>query len=86
MHKVELYEQLVATAERLGYQIRHEYLGGVGGGSCEVAGKKCIFIDLALNSTEQLDQLVEALQEDPAIYTLSLSNEVAHVVHDRKAA
>jgi hypothetical protein len=51
-----------------------------------LAGKKSIFIDLALNSAEQLDQLVEALQEDPAVYTLSLSDEVARVVNDRKAA
>ena len=86
MHTVELFEQLVQTAERLGHQIRQEYLGGVGGGSCELAGKKSIFIDLTLNSSEQLDQLVEALQEDPAIYTLSLSDELARVVHDRKAA
>jgi hypothetical protein len=86
MHKVELFEQLVRTAQRLGYQVRHEYLGGVGGGSCELAGKKAIFIDLALNSAEQLDQLIEALQEDPAIYALSLSDEVARVVNDRRAA
>lgn len=86
MHTVELFEQLIQTATRLGYQIRQEYLGGVGGGSCELAGKKSIFIDLALNSSEQLDQLVEALQEDPAVYTLSLSDEVARVVNDRKAA
>jgi len=86
MHTVELFEQLVDTAERIGYQIRHEYLGGVGGGSCELVGKKWIFIDLALNSAEQLDQLVEALQEDPAVYTISLPDEVARVVHERKAA
>jgi hypothetical protein len=86
MHTVELFEQLVQTAQRLGYQVRQEYLGGIGGGQCEVAGKKSIFIDLALNSAEQLDQLIEALQEDPAIYTLSLSEEVVRVVHDRKAA
>jgi hypothetical protein len=86
MHTVELFEELIQTAERLGYQIRQEYLGGIGGGNCELAGKKSIFIDLALNSAEQLDQLVEALQEDPAIYTLPLSDEVARVVQDRKAA
>jgi len=86
MHTVELFEKLVQTAQLMGYQIRHEYLGGVGGGRCEVAGKKSIFIDLALNSAEQLDQLVEALQEDPAIYTLANSNEVARMVIGRKAA
>ena len=32
MHTVELFEHLVDVARQLGYQIRHEYLGGVGGG------------------------------------------------------
>ncbi len=84
MHTVEMFEQLVQVAEHLGYQVRHEYLGGVGGGRCEVGGKKCIFVDLALNSDEQLEQIVEALQEDPAIYTASLPEAVLHVL--RRAA
>ena len=80
MHTVELFEHLQDVGRQLGYQIRHEYLGGVGGGRCEVAGKRWIFIDLALNSSEQLDQLVEALQEDPAIHTLSLPNRIAQLM------
>jgi hypothetical protein len=86
MHTVELFEQLVRISERLGYLVRHEYLGGVGGGQCEVSGKKCIFIDLALTAAEQLDQIVEALQEDPAIHSLALPDEIAQLVGDRKAA
>jgi len=84
MHTVEMFEHLVRVAEHLGYQVRHEFLGGVGGGRCEVGGKKCIFIDLALNSDEQLDQVVEALQEDPAIYTASMPEAVMRLV--RQAA
>ena len=80
MHTVELFEQLVGVARQLGYQVRHEYLGGVGGGRCEVAGKRWIFVDLALGATEQLDQLVEALQEDPAIHTVSLSDPVVKLM------
>ena len=80
MHTVELFEHLQDVGRQLGYQIRHEYLGGVGGGRCEVAGKRWIFIDLAINSSEQLDQLVEALQEDPAIHTLSLPNRIAQLM------
>ena len=80
MHTVELFEHLVDVARHLGYQIRHEYLGGVGGGRCEVGGKKWIFVDLALNSSEQLDQLVEAIQEDPAIHTLRLPERIARLM------
>jgi hypothetical protein len=80
MHTVELFEHLQDVGRQLGYQLRHEYLGGVGGGRCEVAGKRWIFIDLALNSSEQLDQLVEALREDPAIHTLSLPTGIAQLM------
>jgi hypothetical protein len=80
MHTIELFEHLAAVAQRLGYEIRHEYLGGVGGGRCEVGGKKWIFIDLALNSDEQLDQIVEAIQEDPAIFTVSLPEGVSQLL------
>ena len=80
MHTVDLFEHLVGVARQLGYQIRHEYLGGVGGGRCEVAGKRWIFVDLALSSTEQLDQLVEAIQEDPAIHTLSLPDQITQLM------
>ena len=59
MHTVEMIEQLVGVAEQLGYEVRHEYLGGTGGGACEFSGRKWIFVDLALNSVEQLDQLTE---------------------------
>ena len=68
MHTIELLEQACAYAERLGYGIRQEILGGCGGGACEVAGKKWIFIDLSLTPHEQLDQLAEALRSDPAIH------------------
>lgn len=63
MHTVERFEKAVRLAKQLGYVVRHEYLGGSGGGICEFAGQKWIFIDLALTSAEQLDQLLNALQE-----------------------
>ncbi len=80
MHTVELFERLVDVARQLGYEIRHEYLGGVGGGRCEVAGRKWIFVDLAVSAAEQLDQLVEALQEDPAIHSVSLPDRIAQLM------
>jgi hypothetical protein len=66
MHSVELLEQAIAEAERLGYGVRHEWLGGNGGGACEFAGRKWIFIDLALSVMEQLDQVTEALRDEPS--------------------
>lgn len=65
MHRVERLEQLLAQAAQCGYVIRQEWLAGRGGGVCEIAGRKHLFIDLAQNITEQLAQVAEALQAEP---------------------
>jgi hypothetical protein len=64
MRTVELLERAIGVAQQLGYSIRHEYLAGAGGGCCEFAGRKWLFIDLALSTEEQLEQVVQALQGD----------------------
>ena len=65
MHTVETMERLKDLADEAGYTVRHEWLGGVAGGACEFAGRKWIFVDLSLSVVEQLEQLAEALQDDP---------------------
>ncbi len=65
MHRVERLEQLLEQAAVRGYVVRHEWLEGRGGGVCEIAGRKHLFIDLAQNITEQLAQVAEALQSEP---------------------
>ena len=67
MHTVELLEDALGTAERLGYRTRQEWLGGTGGGACEFAGQRWIFVDLALTAIEQLEQVTNALQNVKAI-------------------
>src|SRR5207302_122015 len=61
MHTIEKLERLKDVAERAGYTIRQEWLGGVAGGACQFAGRKWIFIDLSLSVIEQLDQVAAAL-------------------------
>jgi len=86
MHTVEFLEQALSVAEGLGYKIRQEWLGGTGGGACEFAGQKWIFVDLALSAIEQLDQVTDALQNDPAIYTIHLSPPMRNLLDIRKSA
>jgi hypothetical protein len=64
MHRVERLERLLEEAARRGYVVRLEWLGGRGGGACEIAGRKHLFVDLALSTAEQLDQICEALAEN----------------------
>ncbi len=85
MHTVELLEQACGAAERLGYRTRQEWLGGAGGGACEFAGKKWIFIDLAVSVFEQLEQVVTALQQDPGVYLLDLSPPLRQALGIRRA-
>lgn len=85
MHTVERLEQALAAAQKLGYQIRQEWLEG-GGGACEFGGKKWIFVDLALNTTEQFEQVIEALRDDPATATITLPPQLTKRLITRKAA
>ncbi len=86
MHTVDLLARTIEAAEELGYGVRREWLGGVGGGLCEFGGRKWIFIDLALNVVEQLEQVAAALRHDPACSRLPLAPAVAQVVELRRAA
>lgn len=86
MHTVELLEQALEVAEQLGYRVRQEWLGGSGGGACEFAGQKWIFLDLALNTFEQFEQVLQALREDPGIYTIHVPETLHRGLDIRKAA
>ncbi len=86
MHTIELLEQCCEVARQLRYQIRHEWLGGSGGGACEFGGRKWIFIDLALNADEQLIQVTEAIQRDPGLHLCQLNNTLLRHFGIRRVA
>ena len=86
MRTLELLEQALATAETLGYEIRHEWLGGAGGGLCEYGGVRRIFVDLSLPVDEQLDQVINAIKPDPAIYLQPVHRDLAILLELRRAA
>ena len=86
MHTVELLEQALALATRLGYQVRQEWLAESGGGACEYGGRKWLFVDLSLSSTEQLSQVVEALKNDPQLAASNVPRSLAQLLESEKAA
>jgi hypothetical protein len=85
MHTVELLDELLQLAERLGYGVRHEWMGN-GGGVCEFRGRRWLFVDLAQTAWEQLQQVSEALRGDPGVYQLPLSAELSRLFEIRRAA
>ena len=86
MHTIELLEQAVQLANQLGYQVRQEWLGGCGGGACEVGGRKLMFLDSSLNATEQLEQIVDALADDPGVHTVTTSETMQRLLGLKRVA
>jgi hypothetical protein len=86
MHTVELLDQALSVAQRMGYGVRQEWLGGAGGGACEFAGRKWLFVDLSLNVIEQLEQVRKALLADPGIYMVDLSPALRQLLDLRRSA
>ena len=86
MHTVEVLDEALRVSKHLGYGIRHEWLGGSTGGSCEIAGQKWMFVDLALSPLEQLDQVVQSLKFDPQIHSVPLSPPLRDLLNVRKVA
>ncbi len=76
MSTIEKIDRLTAIAEQLGYQVRYDYFGGTGGGTCEIGAKKILFMDLALTSAEQLERLEAALANDPLLSTTFADNDI----------
>lgn len=67
MHTVELLDEALRVAGQFGYRVRQEWLGGNGGGGCEIRGRKWLFLDLAQGPEEQLEQVLEALRRESSM-------------------
>ncbi len=85
MHTVELLHDALEVAQRLNYGVRHGWLG-TGGGACEVSGRSWIFVDLATNSSEQLDMVCEVLLNDARINCCELPGVLSRWLGIRRAA
>lgn len=86
MHSVEQLDQLIRLARELGYTVRQEWLGGNGGGACELHGQKHLFIDLANSASEQLDAVADVLSQDERLTTVPITEDLRDVLHIPKAA
>lgn len=86
MHTVELLEAAIDLAERSGYRVRQEWMGGAGAGNCEIKGRKWLFLDLSLSPAEQLEIVLGALGGDPASAVLPMPAELRTLLPLRKTA
>jgi hypothetical protein len=86
MHTVELLEQALDLAARLGYSVRQEWLAGCGSGGCELKGHKLFFLDLDLSPDEQLEQALETLRREPEATGLPMPHELREMLKVQKIA
>jgi hypothetical protein len=86
MHTVELLQEALETARRLGYEIRQDWLGGDGGGHCLVRGRRLLLLDVAQSPDEQLDVVIEALRGESRMAALKISRSMAERLEQRAVA
>lgn len=80
MHTIEMLDEALRLAQSLGFRTRHEWLGGSGGGGCEIRGRKWLFLNLALGPEEQLDRVLDALRREPAVQSLAMSRPLGQLL------
>ena len=76
MHAATLLQTGIDFANEQGIEVRLELLDGSASGLCVYGGKKCIFLDLAQNSLEQLHGLGVAIIGDAGIGVIDLPSEL----------
>ena len=86
MHTVELLQQAIRLAERLGYTVRQEWLAGAEGGACELKGRKYLFLDLSAGPMDQLDQVLHSLRREPISPSLPVPAPLQDLLGLRKSA
>jgi hypothetical protein len=85
MHTVELLNEALDVARRVGYEVRQDWLGGNGGGHCLVRGRKWLLLDLAQTAGEQLEVVTDALRGDVGAQDEVRSRELADRLRLRAA-
>jgi len=58
---VDRFAQGIELVESVGVFVRFEYLHGSGGGLCQLKQQSHLFVDLALDINDQLENLEQAL-------------------------
>lgn len=60
-------ETLINAAQELGLTIRHEPLGGSGGGLCKLRGQRILFVDTSADPEDRYEALLAALAPLPEL-------------------
>jgi hypothetical protein len=86
MHTVQLLNEALDAARRVGFEVRQDWLGGNGGGHCLVRGRRLLLLDVAQSPDEQLDIVADALRGEERVAALKISRSLAERIAGRAAA
>jgi hypothetical protein len=86
MHTVELLQEALEAARRMGFEVRQDWLGGNGGGHCLVRGRKWVLVDVSQTAEEQLAIVTEALRGEPGAARFVRSPELVERLQPRRIA
>jgi hypothetical protein len=86
MHTVELLQEALDAARRLGYEVKQDWLGGNGGGHCLVRGRKWLLLDVAQTADEQLEVVADALRGEMGAARIVRSPQLAERLNVRNVA
>jgi hypothetical protein len=86
MQTVQLLNEALDVARRVGFEVRQDWLGGNGGGHCLVRGRRLLLLDVAQSPDEQLDVVADALRGEERVATLKISRKLADRIAGLTAA
>ena len=84
MNEQRIVEELLALLEGQGVTIRHEPLGGSGGGLCALRGATIFFVDTEANSAEMAVRCAEAVAKLVDTESIYLRPEIRQFIEERQ--
>jgi len=82
MNDQRIMEELLALLEGQGVAIRHEPLGGAGGGLCALRGTSVFFVDTEASSAEMAARCAEAVGKLVDIESIYLRPEIRQFIEE----
>ena len=80
VHTVDLLEEAISVAERVGFTVRRQWLTEGVGGACRVGAQRILFVNLAASSAEQLAQVVEAIRSVELAEDIAISDSLGRML------
>ena len=80
MNDAEILEELIGLLEENGVEVRHEPIGGQGGGFCVIKGQKLFFADTNADSADVAALCARVISENVDTESIYLRPEVREFI------